>query len=184
VLAYLFWHAPRGDDAARYRAGLVAFHSALAADPPAGFAGSWTLRVPAVDWLPPAEAHYLDWYVVDDFGALGALNDAAVSGTRQSPHDTVAAMARTGTGGVVRQLESTGAMVDLASEVVLALLDKPQGTSYADFNAALVHAAAGASCWMRQMTLGPGPEYLVLGHADAPALPWPARRLPAVTIAP
>jgi hypothetical protein len=184
VLAYLFWHAPRGDDAARYRAGLAAFHSALAADPPAGFARSWTVRVQAVEWLPPSEAHYLDWYVVDDFTALGDLDDAAVTGTRRSPHDAVAALARTGTGGIVRRLDGHGALPALSDEPVVTLVDKPAGATYADFSAALIEAGGGSSCWMRQMTLGPGPEFLVLGQPGAPALPWPARRLPAVTIAP
>jgi hypothetical protein len=183
VLAYLFWHAPRGDDATRYAAGLAAFHHALAADPPPGFARSWTVRVPGVDWLRSAEAHYLDWYLVDDFTALGALNEAAVSGSRRVPHDAVAGMARTGTAGVVGLLGGEATLREAPSAAVMAMVDKAPGTSYAEFTAALLDAAPEASCWMRQMTLGPGPEFLVLGGAGGLELPWPSLRLPAVPIA-
>jgi hypothetical protein len=186
VLAYVFWHAPRGDDAARYCAGLAAFHTALADHPPRGFVRSWTLRVTAVHWLPPADAHYLDWYVVDDFAALGALNEGAVTGARQPPHDAVAPLARTGMAGIVGLLDGSdaGAATEPPGRVVLSMVDKPAGTSYADFSASLQRAAAGAPCWMRQMTLGPGPEFLVLGRPGAPALPWDGLRLEAVTVAP
>ncbi|HKA04118.1 MAG TPA: hypothetical protein VKD67_07300 [Acidimicrobiales bacterium] len=186
MLAYLFWHTPRDDDAARYCAGLAAFHRALAADPPAGFARSWTVRVSPVDWLPASDAHYVDWYVVDDFAALGPLNEAAVSGPRQAPHDAVASLARTGTGGIVAQLGG-GAIVPVlpppGHDSVLAMVDKPADMTYHDFTSALVAAAPDASCWMRQMTLGPGPEFIVLGGPDAPMLPWPTFRLPGAIVA-
>jgi len=185
VLAYVFWHAPRGDDAARYRVGLAAFHTALADDPPPGFVRSWTMQVAAVSWLPPATEHYVDWYLLDDFTALGALNEAAVTGTRQRPHDAVAGLARTGTAGVVGLVPGSHAAGGAGPDhVVLSMIDKPPGANYAEFNASLVEAAGGAPCWMRQMTLGPGPEYVVLGHPDAPELPWGGVRLPATTVAP
>jgi hypothetical protein len=183
VLAYLLWHAQRGDDAAGYCAGLAAFHDALATDPPRGFIRSWTVRVPPVDWLPSADTHYLDWYLVDDFTALGLLNEAAVSGSRRVPHDAVAGMARTGTAGVIGLLGREATVPDPPSAAVVAMVDKPSGASYGDFTAALLDAAPEMSCWMRQMTLGPGPEFLVLGGVGAPELPWPTLRLPAVTIA-
>ena len=186
MLAYVFWHAPRGDDAARYCAGLAAFHTALADHPTEGFVQSWTLRVRAVPWLPAANAHYLDWYVVDDFAALGALNRGAVTGPRQSPHDAVAPLARTGTAGVVGLLDGSdaGAAAMAPGRAMLSMVDKPAGISYADFDASLIDAADGAPCWMRQMTLGPGPEFLVLGQPDAPPLSWNGLRLEASTVAP
>jgi hypothetical protein len=186
VLAYLFWHTPRDDDSARYCAGLAAFHRALAADPPAGFALSWTVRVPPVGWLPAGEAHYVDWYLVDDFAALGTLNDAAVSGPRQAPHDAVASLARTGMGGVVARLGGEATVTPLPPQWrdgALTMVDKPADMTYRDFTSALVAAAPNGSCWMRQMTLGPGPEFIVLGGADAPALPWPTLRLPGAIVA-
>jgi len=133
-----------------------------------------------------ANAHYLDWYVVDDFAALGALNHGAVTGARQSPHDAVAHLALTGTAGVVGLLDGSdaGAAAMAPGHVVLSMVDKPAGTSYPDFDASLVDAARGAPCWMRQMTLGPGPEFLVLGQPGAPPLPWNGLRLDAWTVAP
>jgi hypothetical protein len=180
VLAYLFWHTPRTDDTARYDDGLAAFHRALAADPPAGFVRSWTLAVERPAWLPDGPAHYLDWYLVDGFPALGTLNDAAIGGTRRAPHDAVAALARTGTAGLVA-LEAGAA--DVPAQPVLALLDKPAGEPYRTFRAALaagVTASTGTGGWMRQMTLGPGPEFVVLGGAgQLPSLPWPITTMTA-----
>src|SRR5262249_31107707 len=118
---------------------------------------------------------YLDWYLVDDFTALGALNEAAVSGTRQPSHDAVAALARAGTGGVARLL---GGEPVVPGAPVVTMLDKPGGTSHAAFVAplapALARSPARASAWMRQMTLGPGREFIVLADGEPPALPWPA----------
>ncbi|MGH2946685.1 MAG: hypothetical protein ACRDPC_10590, partial [Solirubrobacteraceae bacterium] len=47
-------------------------------------------------------------------------------------------------------------------------LSKPPGTAYPAFHAELEREAGQA--WQRQMTLGPAPEYAVVG----PAVPWPA----------
>src|SRR5207253_6612299 len=47
---------------------------------------------------------YEDWYFVDDFTALGALNEAAVTVARKDPHDTVAKLAGGGAGGVYRNM--------------------------------------------------------------------------------
>ena len=101
MLAYLLWHTPLGTDTGAYEGGLAAFHGALAASLPDGFVRSWTLRVDRPAWLPEGAAHYLDWYLVESYAALGLLNDAAVSGTRRDPHDGMAALARTGTAGLV-----------------------------------------------------------------------------------
>jgi hypothetical protein len=186
MLAYLLWHVPRDDDAARYCAGLVAFHRALAADPPVGYARSWTVRVPPVDWLPSADAHYVDWYLVDGFAALGVLNEAAVSGPRQVAHDAVAGMARAGTAGVVGRLGGAATAAGFrppTQDAVLTMVDRPTAMSYGHFTDALLAAAPSASCWMRQMTLGPGPEFLVLADSDGPELPWPTLRLPGTIVA-
>ena len=173
MLAYLLWHTPLGTDTAAYEHGLAAFHGALAASPPDGFVRSWTLRVDRPAWLPDGAAHYLDWYLVESYAALGLLNDAAVSGTRRDPHDGMAALARTATAGLVGLV---GGSPDVPAAPVLGLLDKPAGQPYASFRPALAAAvgqAPGTSCWMRQMTLGPGPEFFVLaGAGTLPAVPW------------
>jgi hypothetical protein len=184
VLAYLLWHTPLGADTVHYERGLRAFHDALAASPPNGFVQSWTLRVDRPAWLPEAAAHYVDWYLVEGYAALGHLNDAAVSGRRRAPHDTMAALARTGTAGLVGLV---GGTVDVPVAPVLGLLDKPGGQPYDAFRPALAAAAdtrPGTSCWMRQMTLGPGPEFVVVGAAGAlPPLPGAVTELGAALAA-
>ena len=183
MLGYLLWHTPLGDDTGRYEDGLVAFHRALAANAPTGFVRSWTLRVDQPAWLPEGPAHYLDWYLVDDFTALGALNEAAVDGTRRRPHDAVAALARTGTAGVVALMAG---VAEAPADPVVGVLDKPAGQAYDAFRPALaaaVAAAAGAGGWMRQMTLGPGPEFVVVGAGGRlPAVPWPVTTLRAALV--
>jgi hypothetical protein len=199
VLAYVFWHTPKDSDVARYESGLVRFHHALAADPPDGFAWSWSLRVDRPAWLPGGAAHYLDWYLVDGFAALGALNEAAVSGSRQLPHDAVAALAGTGTGGVLSHVSASAKPARLArdegrsgagrpvvtagprNDLTVTMVDKPEGRSYADFRRDLVAAAPGAACWERQMTLGPGPEYVIVREAVL-SLPGPATVLRAAAV--
>jgi hypothetical protein len=179
VLVYLFWHTLRGADTDRYERALVTFHDALAAAPPTGFVRSWTVQVDAPPWLPDGPAHYLDWYMVDDFAGLGTLNEAAVTGTRQGPHEAAAALARAGTAGVAA-LIAGAADAPGGSGHRLLMVDKPAGERYDGFRPTLAAASAGAPCWMRQMTLGPGPEFIVVAHdARPPALPWPALELRA-----
>jgi len=186
VLAYLFWHTPQSADGPTYERGLTAFHRALAGSPPDGFVRSWTLRVARPAWLPDGPAHYLDWYLIETFAALGELNDGAIAGTRRAPHDDVAALARTGTAALVGHVAGT-TDVPGAPALAVALLDKPAGQPYSTFRADLTEAAAarpGTGCWMRQMTLGPGPEFVVLGEAGRmPALPAPATVLDAAVVA-
>src|SRR5580700_9854873 len=100
MLAYVFWHWPQtAQRHGAYEASLIAFHEALATHPPSGFRGSRALRIGLRPWID-AEAAYEDWYFVDDFAALGKLNEAAVSGPRKEPHDRVAALPLGGAGGL------------------------------------------------------------------------------------
>src|SRR5512145_570811 len=110
MLAYVFWHWPRPEhDRARYVDALVSFHRALEADPPAGFRGSRVQEVTGAPWIPTERA-LEDWYLVDDFAALGALEQAAISGRRLEPHDRAARLALGGAGGLYGRLrEGTGA---------------------------------------------------------------------------
>jgi hypothetical protein len=66
-------------------------------------------------------------------------------------------------------------------ELTITMVDKPSGDSYSDFRRALVDAAPGAACWERQMTLGPGPEYVIV-HDRELSLPWSARVLHAAAV--
>ncbi len=158
MLAYLFWHWPApGVEAARYAEALVAFHRALASAPPPGTRGSRVYEIDGAPWVPVARA-FEDWYLVDDFAALGALNEAAVTGARQGPHDGVARLAAGGVGGVYRRL--TGAAAELDR---VAWCTKPVGEPYAGFLGRL----PAAEVWQRQLVLGPTPEFCVFGPAPA-----------------
>ncbi|HKG66639.1 MAG TPA: hypothetical protein VKB28_21395 [Solirubrobacteraceae bacterium] len=170
MLAYVFWHRPGGDEIAAYEARLTAFHAALAEHPPAGFTGSAALRVQEAPWLPGDGHAYEDWYGVETWEALGGLNEAAVRGERAQPHDAVAARARTGAGGVYRLIEGPAELAATRT----SWLAKPDGVDRDAFHAQL--AGPGRSLWMRQMVLGPAPEYAVRSGAPV-VLPYEARAI-------
>jgi hypothetical protein len=168
VLAYVFWHAPApGTVAAEYESALAAFHGVLAGAPPAGFHGSAAVRLDRAPW-PGGAAAYEDWYLVEDWTALGTLNEAAVAGARRAPHDAAAAMAGDGAAGVYAPVRGA---VAPPREPHAAWLAKPAGMSYDELLAAL--GDGHAAVWQRQMTLGPAPEFCVLDGAP-PGVPWPA----------
>jgi hypothetical protein len=153
MLAYTFWHWPRANvPAADYERRQRAFHAALAAHAPAGFRCSWTSAVAA-----PWAAGYEDWYLVDDYGALGTLNDAAVSRARAAAHDAAAALAEGGTGG----LYALRAGEPLSRPAHAHWFAKPAGLGYADAVTELapVVKEVGGALWMRQLVLGPAPEF-------------------------
>jgi hypothetical protein len=156
MLAYVFWHWPTPTmDVAHYTEALLAFHRALLSAPPAGMRGSRVFLVDGAPWVP-VERAFEDWYFVDDFAALGALNEAAVSGARRDPHDAAARHAAGGAGGVYRRLSTAPGVADRAS-----WLSKPPGTGYAEF----LGRFSGGELWQRQMVLGPAPEFCLLGAA-------------------
>src|SRR5947209_302970 len=94
LLAYVFWHWRQAEIAARaYETRQRAFHAALAAAPPAGFLGSCSVALSHAPWVAGGGDAYEDWYMVQDFSALGLLNEAAVSASRAAPHDAAAAVA-------------------------------------------------------------------------------------------
>ena len=174
MLAYLFWHEPRPDvDADAYVGRLQAFHRALAAAPPPSFVRSWSVRLAVAPWDAGPTRPFEDWYLVEDWAALGTLNDAAVRAPREAAHDAIAAMATSPAGGLYAlQLGSLDGPAPWAGWVV-----KPLGEPYETFEPRLhaaVDAVGGGAVLRRQMVLGPAPEYALLARA-APALPWPIR---------
>jgi hypothetical protein len=107
-------------------------------------------------WLAVPRA-YEDWYFVDDFTALGALNDGAISGPRQRPHDAVAALPAGGVAslyGLVRDRVNRPRYV--------AFRSKPAGSTFPSYIAALPQST---EVWQRKMVLGPSPEFCILSSA-------------------
>jgi hypothetical protein len=142
MLAYVFWHRPRPEVAVdEYERALVAFHRALAT-PSAAF------RLDRLPWLE--RDGYEDWYMVDGWEQLGALNRAAVSGAHQAPHDAVAGLAGEGWAGIYALVRGTPAPPD-----AVRWASKPPDQSYRDF----FEREPAATIWQRQMTLGPAPEF-------------------------
>jgi hypothetical protein len=183
MLAYLFWHRPHHDDAPEaYDRTIAAFHQALAEHPMPGFVASWSVRLEGPSWFEPDRPVLLDAYLVDDWPAIGALNNAAVRGARQAPHDLAAALSGAGTGGIAALVSGSGR----GAPGHLVFAAKPSGASYADFVPELTRSIDGSagSCWQRQLTLGPGPEFLVTG-ANAGAIvgvPGVVHRASAVAV--
>ena len=165
MLAYVFWHWKRTPIAAHeYEALQRAFHAALAADPSSGFQRSLSVGLSGAPWADSGNEAYEDWYLVDDFGALEALNEAAISARRSAPHDAAAAEAAGGSGGVYRL--RIGELDGLPRYA--CWFGKPGGMPYSELFARLapvVEEARGA-LWMRQMVLGPAREFCL--HAPAP----------------
>ena len=168
MLAYTFFHWPR-EGAADYERHLGEFFRAMEADKPLGYLGGLSMRHGPASWLPASA--YLDWHRVSNFADLGMLNEGAVSGSRRAPHDDVAAMAAGGAGGVYELQQGPAEFVDAK---VAHWFGKPQGMRYAELFGEL--AGVAGSLWMRQMVLGPSPEFVLFASRDV-ALGVPATRI-------
>src|SRR4051812_44462374 len=92
---------------------------------------------------------YEDWYLVEDWNALGVPNTPAVDAAHRSEHDAVARDAAHGAGGVF-QLQS--------GELAL----KDVGDAQWSARSPDVPDAPDKALWQRQLVLGPAPEYCLL----------------------
>jgi hypothetical protein len=166
VLAYVFWHWKKAEiEVGDYETRQRAFHDALKRAPPLAFHGSFSVSLSRAPWAADGNDAYEDWYVLEDFAALGDLNQAAVSGGRAHPHGQAAEAAAGGTGGVYRL--RAGAV--LFQPACAAWFGKPPGMRYDEIFRLLdpiVEHAHGA-LWMRQLTLGPAREFCL--HSLSPA---------------
>jgi len=165
MLAYVFWHRPAdGVEPEAYAAAVRRFHHSLAVHAPGGFLHSVSLHAPAPNWLDGAREALEDWYVVEDFAALGVLGEAAVGRGHRSVHDEAARRAGPGAGGVYRLLEGSANFDEVR---VAVWIEKPRGVASPLLAALLGDGMDGSrsGLWQRQLVLGPAPEYCLLSDA-------------------
>ena len=165
MLAYVFWHWPRFDvDLAIYQTNLRAFHRTLGANAPPGFHHSTVFSVKGADWLDTTGPVFEEWYLINNSAAMDQLNDAAVTGACEKPHNLAAKDAAGGTAGLYRLRRGTA---DLSKKCFAAWFSKPDGMSYKDFFARIdEEKLPRVALWQRQMTLGPTREFCLLSESQ------------------
>jgi len=192
VLAYVFWHRPSAaGDTAAYEDALVAFHRSLARSPPVGTLASAVFRVADLPWpispayaapgkpdavtpaapAPPAAANtYEDWYLIEDFAALGVLNEAAVGRGHRTAHDEAARRFGAGAGALYGLIEGEPGAEALGEASKAIWIARPPGSPSRGLGEMLGDGMdpSRASLWRRQLVLGPAPEFCLLAE-DLPA---------------
>ncbi|HKU75466.1 MAG TPA: hypothetical protein VJR02_16255 [Pyrinomonadaceae bacterium] len=166
MLAYVFWHWPQPSiERGTYEDHLRQFQETLSVNKSSGFQQSVVFRIRGASWLNTSDDAYEEWYLLDDSAAMDPLNQAAVSGACEEPHNRVAREAADGTGGLYRLREGIETL-DLAKFAIW--LSKPAGVSYKTFYADLqsLTSQPGVALWGRQMTLGPTTEFCIHGQTS------------------
>lgn len=165
MLAYVFWHRPaEGTAVESYERDQHRLHRSLAARPPEGFRGSACFRAPDLEWL--GGDGYEDWYLIDDWAAVGVLRQAAVAVGHHSAHDTAARHLGRGTAGMYRLSEGDASLADVTLAIwVSASREHPEDRVV---SLLLGDGLDGGhtGVWRRELVLGPAPEYCVLGDAE------------------
>ncbi len=186
MLAYLSWHRPAPTvEVEVYERALEQFHRSLAHSAPSGFRGSASFRTAELPWLlaaPPTPAQagaphaYEDWYLLDDWAALGVLEEAAVSHAHVDSHDKVASLSGVASGAVYRFQEGHAGLDQAQVAVWVA---SAGGHEHPSLSALLGDGMNPAmdGLWRRCLGLGPAPEFCLLG-SEAAAGVAPSR-LPA-----
>jgi hypothetical protein len=173
MLAYVFWHRPaRAVAAGDYEQTLIRFHRSLAHQPPSGLLGSCTLRAESLAWLPDelsgfSAGGYEDWYVVEDWEALGVLEEAAVSHGHHDAHAAAARRSGAGTAAVYRRVEGRLAPAQAHAAVWVTRPHAGAELEPAELLADGLEPER-VSLWRRCLVLGPAPELCVLGAWSEP----------------
>jgi hypothetical protein len=165
VLAYVFWHWPRpGSDTAAYEEAQVRFQQSLARQPPAGMLGNASFRIERVPWFEDdwTGSRYEDWYLVEDWTALGVLERAAVGAGHRTAHERAAAHSGSGAGGVYRLLE--GLSPSLAAPTA-TWVTAPSASGDSLVGEMLADGGEEIAAWRRALVLGPAPEWCLLAAA-------------------
>jgi hypothetical protein len=185
VLAYVFWHRPRERaEAAEYEDALIAFQRSLARNRPVGNLGAAVYRVASIPWLADggsasSEGGYEDWYLLEDFAALGVLGEAAVGRGHRTSHDGAAARMGAGAAGLYALAEGRPGADSLAAALRGVWVDRPTGGRQPEPVELLGDGLTPgrSSLWRRALALGPAPELCVLADEEPSGVA--AARLPA-----
>jgi hypothetical protein len=164
MLAYLFWHVPFAEiDPSDYETALLSFHRHLGAAPPSGLESSATYRISEVPWLN-GRTGYEDWCFVTSSAVLDTLNKAAVKPERWEVHASISSKTDFGHGGLYYHLHGDELPIT-GSHVVW--LKRPRGIRYEQPLQDIISGSTGfLSCWRKQMVLGPGDEFAIVGDAS------------------
>jgi hypothetical protein len=188
VLAYVFWHEPAtGGHEDDYERRLARLHHSLARNPPEGFVSSATLRAAELPWLEPSgagtagpRAGYEDWYLVENWTALGVLEEAVVSSGHTGAHEAAARATGSGTGGVYRLLEGRTSLQLTRQAIWVA---RPPGDRHSQIADLLDDGfdPSLSSLFRRCLVLGPAPELCLLsaGSESGARTGVDEQRLPA-----
>jgi hypothetical protein len=188
VLAYVFWHRlATGADVIGYEQALERFHRSLAHRPPSGFHGSSAFRLGELPWLGGGGG-YEDWYLVEDWSALGVLEEAAVGRGHLAAHDAAATHTGAGAGAVYRLVEGSPRLGDAAQATWVTATPRRESSGIGELLGDGIDPERDG-LWRRCLVLGPAPEYCLLA-AGSPAgtagtrLPrgWVAQRLLRETV--
>ena len=106
---------------------------------------------------------YEDWYLLEDYGALGELAGGAVKPIHRSAHDAAAHSSVPVCAGLYGLDDGEPLHgLSLAARAV-SWIDRPAGVAIPTLEGMRASPEQGASLWHRQLVLGPTPE-LCLVH--------------------
>lgn len=164
MTAYVFWHRPFGHiEEVDYEAALTAFHRELGDRGASGFGGSATYRISETPWLD-GRSGYEDWNFVESSAALDPLNARAVAPDMWDVHADIASKTDVGHGGIYYRIMGSGDPKEAPRAVWLT---RPRGIRYERPLEGMIDGLSQpVSVWRKQMVLGPGYEFVVLGGAS------------------
>lgn len=159
MLSYVFWHWHRPEvDPVNYEKCLCGFHEVLFENKPDGFHHSRVLRTEQAPWIGRSGRTYEDWNTVESSAVLDTLNEQAVSGPCEQPHEQIARLTMGSAAGLYRLAFGTASLPVVR---FVYRFDKPRGVEYRIFLNTLesFFVESDVALWARQMNLGPGAEF-------------------------
>lgn len=162
--AYVFWHRPFNDiDQEGYESALKAFHDALTLRTGEGFEGSATYRISNTPWLDDLPG-YEDWNFVESSAVLDPLNKLAVAPDMWDIHASISKKTDVGHGGIYYHIMGEADPKTFSRAIWLS---RPRGIRFEEPLAKMINQATDSvSVWRKQMVLGPGAEFVVLGDTS------------------